>query len=67
MSEQSGEKTNLELLVEAGVLDASEMSDEAKRVVNEEMGSEEVQSLITSHKRFPNNPPYKPQHDGAGF
>jgi hypothetical protein len=61
------DKTNIEILEEAGVLDSSGMSDEAKKVVNEDMPPEEVQSLITSHKRFPNNPPYKPQEDGAGF
>lgn len=61
------DKTNIEILEEAGVLDSASMSDEAKKVVNEDMSPEEVQSLITSHKRFPNNPPYKPQADGAGF
>lgn len=61
------DKTNIEILEEAGVLDSASMSDEAKKVVNEDMSTGEVQSLITSHKRFPNNPPYQPQADGAGF
>jgi len=61
------DKTNLDLLVEAGVLDSSEMSAEAQRIVNEDMTSAEVDALIATHKRFPGNPPYKPGYDGAGF
>lgn len=60
-------KSNLEQLVEAGVLDPSNMSEEAKKVVNDQMSAEEVKHLITAHKRFPNNPPYKPAASGAGF
>lgn len=60
-------KSNLELLVEAKVLDPSDMSEEAKRVVNEEMTPQEIQGFISAHKKFPNNPPYKPGYDGAGF
>lgn len=60
-------KSNLEQLVEAGVLDPANMGDEAKKIVNNEMTAEEVKHLISAHKRFPNNPPYKPDARGAGF
>lgn len=60
-------QSNLDQLVAAGVLDPSTMGTEAKRVVNEEMTADEVKHLISAHKRFPNNKPYKPDYDGAGF
>ncbi len=60
-------KSNLDQLVAAGVLDPSNLGDEAKKIINNEMTADEVKHLISAHKRFPKNRPYKPDASGAGF
>ncbi|MEZ5864867.1 MAG: hypothetical protein R3D25_12685 [Geminicoccaceae bacterium] len=46
--DQMTKKSNLEQLVEAGVLDPSNMGDEAKKIVNNEMTADEVKALISA-------------------
>lgn len=64
-----GDKTNIERLEEAGILDSSDMSQEHKDVINNDMTHEEILGLMVSHRaksRF-NTDPWKPDADGGGF
>ena len=63
------DKTNIERLEEAGVLDASNMTDEHKAIVNNEMSDEEIHGLMAAHRSISrlNSSAWTPDEDGGMF
>lgn len=59
-------KTNVQLLVEGGVIDLSEMTDEQRRLINEELTQQEVEALIKARGLLKPSSPMKPS-EGVWF
>lgn len=50
------QKTNVETLIEAGALDPNDISDEHAKIVNNEFGAEEMDTLIKMSKVLKKEP-----------
>ncbi|MEM8869817.1 MAG: hypothetical protein AAGB10_03335 [Pseudomonadota bacterium] len=55
MTEETA-KTNAEILIEAGALDPDDLSDEHRKVVDEEFGPDEMETLIKMSKKLKKKP-----------
>jgi hypothetical protein len=59
--------SNVDKLVKAGVLDASDMSDKHKDIVNKRMTAAEIKALIKAKTRIGSGDPWRPDASGAAF
>ncbi len=53
--------SNLERLVEAGVLDPKGLSEEHMHVINSQMSNDEITALINIKKKLGGGPPWDPK------
>ncbi|MEM7613400.1 MAG: hypothetical protein AAF813_02475 [Pseudomonadota bacterium] len=49
-------KTNADVLIEAGALDPEDLSEDHRKVVNEEFSPEEMETLIKMSKKLKKKP-----------
>ena len=60
-------KSNVKILEDAGVLDASEMTDEHHKALNDELSDDEVKALVKAKRLLSAKHPLNPSRDGGFF
>lgn len=62
-------ESNVERLEALGVLDASEMSEEHKAIINKDMTEAEIYAIIAAHRAVSklNDAPWKPDVNAFAF
>lgn len=60
------EKSNVEILKEAGALEDGNMSNEHRRILNEEFDPDEMRTIIKLKERIKGDP-FSPSSNGGAF